>query len=298
MQKRFDATTRNLFRMNPVEWSAYLGHPVADPGRVQLIDSNLSTIAAEVDCVIRLEDPIPWLWNIEFQTGRDLGLAVRLHFYSTLLHHHYKLPVRTSLFLVRKVADGPELTGIHEMRYPGGDVYDRFRYDVVRLWEQPVEPILAAGLTVLPLAPVARVERDDVRGILAAVSERIDREATGDQVRELRTATTYLMGLRYSIDDVHSFIGGIPAMVSNMRLIEESSVYQDAVRKGEVQGRAGEARRILIRHGTRKFGPPDEQAKAHIAALADLDRLQDLIDRVLDVASWDELLAGAPEDPV
>ena len=94
--------------MNPAEWSAYLGHPVADPGRVRLVDSNLSTIAAEVDRVIRLEDPVPWLWNIEFQAGRDLGLAVRLHFYSTLLHHHHKLSVRTSLVLLRPAADGPD----------------------------------------------------------------------------------------------------------------------------------------------------------------------------------------------
>src|SRR5215469_8234794 len=90
MSKPYDATTRNLFRMNPAEWLAYLGHPVADPGRVRLIDSNLSTISPEVDRVIRLEDPVPWLWHIEFQVGRDLGLAIRLHFYSTLLHHHYK----------------------------------------------------------------------------------------------------------------------------------------------------------------------------------------------------------------
>jgi hypothetical protein len=83
MTKPYDATTWNLYEMNPAEWSAYLGHPVVDPGRVRRIDSNLSTITAEVDRVIRLEDPIPWLWHIEFQAGRDLGLAIRLHFYVT-----------------------------------------------------------------------------------------------------------------------------------------------------------------------------------------------------------------------
>jgi hypothetical protein len=124
MSKPFDATTRNLIELNPAEWAAYLGNTVADPGRVRLIDSNLSTITAEVDRVIRLEDLIPWLWNIEFQAGRDLGLAIRLHFYSTLLHHHHKLPVRTSLILLREAAFGPELTGYHEQRYPDGEIYD------------------------------------------------------------------------------------------------------------------------------------------------------------------------------
>ncbi len=191
MSQPFDATTRNLFAMNPVEWSAYLGNPVVDPGRVRLIDSNLSTITAEVDRVIRLEDPIPWLWNIEFQTGRDLGLATRLHFYSTLLHHHHELPVRTFLILLRETADGPELTGTQEMRYPTGEIYDWFRYDVVKLWEQPVEPILAAGLTVLPLAPVARVGRDEVPGVLAAISERLEREASREKAGMLWDATGF-----------------------------------------------------------------------------------------------------------
>ena len=81
--------------MNPAEWSEYLGQPVADPGRVRLIDSNLSTVTADADRVIRLEDPIPWLRLIEIQAGRDIRLEIRLHFYSTLLHSRHRMPVRT-----------------------------------------------------------------------------------------------------------------------------------------------------------------------------------------------------------
>jgi predicted transposase YdaD len=309
MNKPYDATARILSEMNPAEWSAYLGHPVADPGRVRLIDSNLSTIAAEVDRVMRLEDPIPWLWNIEFQAGRDLDLAARLHFYSTLLHRHHKLPVRTSLILLREAADGPELTGIQEMRYPDGEIYDWFRYDIVKIWKQPVERILAAGLTILPLAPVAQVEKAQLPDVLMAISERLDRETTRDQAKTLRDATAFLMRLRYSMDEIASFLRGVPAMLFNIRGIEETPLYQEAFQKGEARGRAEgeargraegeargraeEARKFLIRHGTKKFGPPDEQAKARITALADLDRLHDLVDRILDVASWDELLGAS-----
>jgi predicted transposase YdaD len=298
MTKPYDATTRNLYAMNPAEWSAYLGNPVADPGRVRLIDSNLSTIAAEVDRVIRLEDPVPWLWNIEFQAGRDLGLAARLHFYSTLLHHHHKLPVRTSLILLREAASGPDLTGLQEMRYPDGQIHDWFRYDVVKVWEQPVEKILTAGLTVLPLAPVAQVEKDQVPDVLTAISKRIDREATRDQAETLWKATGTLMTLCYSTDEITSFLRGVPGMLFNIRGIEETPVYQEAFHKGEAQGRAEgeaqgraeEARKFLILQGRKKFGPPDEQSEARIAALSDLDRLHELGARILYVASWDELL--------
>jgi hypothetical protein len=60
-----------------------------------------------------------------------------------------------------------------------------------------------------------------------------------------------------------------------------------------IMGRAEEARTILIRLGTRKFGTPAEEVEARITAMVDLENLEDLIDRVFEVASWDELLAAA-----
>lgn len=297
MSKPFDATTRNLVAMNPADWLAFLGCPVADPGRIRLIDSNLSTISPEVDRVLRLEDPSPWLWHFEFQVSRDLGLPTRLHFYSTLLHHHYKLPVRTTLILLREKADGSDLTGCHEQRYPDGEIYDRFRYDVVKIWQQPVEKILSAGLAVLPLAPVAQVGSKEVPDVLRAVSDRLEREADRDRATTLRDATAFLMGLRYSADEIKSFMQGVPAMLFGIRGLEESSLYQEALHKGEALGRAEGAveksRDILLLQGRKKFGPPDEQIAARIAALSDPGRLDDLIARILDVASWDELF-GSP----
>jgi hypothetical protein len=99
--------------------------------------------------------------------------------------------------------------------------------------------------------------------------------------------------MRYSSDEIISFIRGLPTMLYGIREIEESSVYQDALRKGEARGRADEARKLLILQGRKRFGPPDEQTEAKIAALGDLDRLHELGARILDVASWDELL-GSP----
>jgi hypothetical protein len=289
MTKPFDATTRNLVEMSPAEWSDFLGTPVAHPSRVRLIDANLSTVTADADRVIRLEDPIPWLRLIEMQAGRDIHLVIRLHLYSTLLYSRHRLPVRTTLVLLRKAADGPDLTGYQELRYPDGEIYDWFRYDVLRVWEQPVERVLAAGLAVLPLAPVAKVEREKVPEILVAISDRLKRETNPDQAATLWNATRILMGLRYSDEETAEMIQGVFHMLYGIRGIEESSVYQGILKKG----RADHARTILTRHGTKKFGPPDEQAQARIAAIADTDRLDELVDLVLDVASWDELL-GPP----
>ena len=159
---------------------------------------------------------------------------------------------------------------------------------------------------MLPLAPVSRVETADVPGVLLAISERLERETTPEQAVALWNATKILMGLRYPTDQVDAMVQGVSAMLYGIRGIEESSVYQAILRKGEAKGRAegeakgraeGEAkgavedaRTILLRQGRKKFGPPGERAEAMIVAIADRDRLHDLIERLLDVDTWDELL--------
>ncbi len=90
-------------------------------------------------------------------------------------------------------------------------------------------------------------------------------------------------------------------MILGIRGIEESSVYQDIFAKGRAEGEARgraegefeEARRILLRQGRKKLGEPDERVLALVAGLGDLERLNRLLDRILDVATWDELLAPA-----
>jgi hypothetical protein len=73
--------------------------------------------------------------------------------------------------------------------------------------------------------------------------------------------------------------------------IEESTAYQGILRKGKAIGRIDDARTILLRHGGKKLGPPSERIEAEIATMRDVDRLNDLSDRVDDVSTWDDLLA-------
>jgi len=49
MSKPFDATMRILIELEPAAWLRFLHIPVADPDRVKVIDSNLSTVTAEAD---------------------------------------------------------------------------------------------------------------------------------------------------------------------------------------------------------------------------------------------------------
>ena len=92
------------------------------------------------------------------------------------------------------------------------------------------------------------------------------------------------MGLAYSDELIDRLLEG----VQNMK---EPVTYQKILREGRAEGRAEEAKRILKRLGCRRFGKPEPLIEAAIDAIADLDRLEQLSDRVLEVAGWEELLA-------
>ena len=94
-----------------------------DPSRVRVIDSNISTSLFEADRVLLIDDPVPWIHNIEMQVSRDGWLGERLHVYSALLRYHHRMPVRTTVVLLRKDADAAGLSGDLEQRHPdGGDL--------------------------------------------------------------------------------------------------------------------------------------------------------------------------------
>ncbi|MHB1559751.1 MAG: RpnC/YadD family protein [Isosphaeraceae bacterium] len=301
MANEVDTILRNMTEARPAEWNAFAGGGATEPNRVRVIDSNISTALFEADRVLLVEDPAPWIHNIEIQATRDKLLDERLHVYSALLRYRHRMPVRTTVVLLKKDADRRGLSGELEQRHSDGEIYDQFRYNVIRIWEQPVERILSAGLTILPLAPIARVKRDRVPRVLVAVAERLRREATPEQVSDLWGSTAALIGLRYADPEIEEILRGVSAMVLGIRGIEESSVYQAILKKGiaegeargEARGRAEQARETLIDLGCKKLGPLRKKAKAKIAALEDLDRLKSLTRRISDVASWDELLSSA-----
>jgi predicted transposase YdaD len=91
-------------------------------------------------------------------------------------------------------------------------------------------------------------------------------------------------------------------MILGIRRIEESSVYQDVFAKGEAEGRAkgraegqrqgqlDEAVQAILRLGRRKLGQPRKSVRDKIAAIGDVNDLNRLLERILEVSTWEELL--------
>jgi len=88
-----------------------------------------------------------------------------------------------------------------------------------------------------------------------------------------------------------------------MNILKDSSFYQvileegmekgrkEGLGQGQRQGRIEGARDVLFRQGRIRFGRLDKSTRAAIEAIDDLDRLEQLSERLLTAASWADLLA-------
>jgi hypothetical protein len=114
-----------------------------------------------------------------------------------------------------------------------------------------------------------------------------NRNARGREAAR-RASAFSLMGLRYAEQIAAQVYAGITAM-------EESVTYQAIIRKGMekgiVEGKLQEGKRLLLLLGQNRFGAPDAEVRAAVEALTDLERVEWLSQRLLDVSGWHELLS-------
>lgn len=251
-------------------------------GPARLFNVDLSTVLIQADTVIQVEEPTPWLANLEFQASRDPSLARRLLEYNVLLGRQHGCPVESVAILLRPEADVIGLNGVWRWQRPGGQGWVELGYTVVRVWEVSVETLLAGGLWTLPLAPLGAMPQGAVPEVIRRIEERAEREASASEAGELWTATNVLLGLRYS----REFAAQLMRRVRHMR---ESVTYQAILD----EGRLDEVRQLLLRQGTRRFGPPDAETRALLAGLTERERLETLAEELVVVGSWAELRARA-----
>jgi hypothetical protein len=127
-----------------------------------------------------------------------------------------------------------------------------------------VEEVLSGGLATLPLAPLSEGSPESLPDVIRQIEGRIDREASPGEAGVLWTAVFILMRVRYNKEVIHSVLRG----VKNMK---ESVTYQEILEEGEaigfqkgdvvglLKGKAEEARRLLLRQGSKRFGVPDSK---------------------------------------
>jgi hypothetical protein len=290
----FDSTAKLLVAADPAAWLRLAGLPADGP--VRPVDAGLDTVRAQADAVLRVGRRAPWYLHLELQTGRDRRLPERVHRYNVLLFERERRPIVSLVVLLRPRADGPELTGPVERHDPGGQLYEWFRYQVVRAWQLPTEDLLGGPLGTLPLAPLPELfapgqteaaRRSRARTVVEQVDRRLHVELTGRQADDFRVATQYLLGLRYSRRDSEQLTRGIWSMASLM----DSKPFRELVESSRAEGRAEEARRMLVRIGESRLGPVPASVQASLTSISDIEELERLAIRVSAVQSWNDLFA-------
>ncbi len=281
MAKPFDATLNSLIDLRPGDWAAcFAALTGIPPGPSTVVDTDLAT-TLQADKVFRIDGASPSLLHLELEANPRRGIPRELMRYNTLIDHQHDLPVESVLVLLRPKAFASDQTGHYRRTEAHGNAIAEFRYRVERVWERSVDYWLEAGLGLSPLALLT----DEADGNLEVALDRFRGNLKGTGIDEraaksLLGSSFVLCGLRYQRDRVVEMYRRLSM------LMEESTTYQYILEKGLTQGQKA----LLLRQGTKRFGPPSAANVAAFEAMSDAARLESLAERMLDAADWNGLL--------
>jgi predicted transposase YdaD len=291
MPKPFDACVKDLATRGPSDFISIFDQPSAQP--VCVLNVDLSTVTTAADIVFGIGEPLLEIVHLDAQSSASADKHLDTLAYNSLLYRAYQVPVHSIALLLRPQAQHANLTGmVQYAARPGRSKMD-FRFEVIRLWEVPVEELLAGGLATLPLAVLGKLPatlglEDGLAAVIRQIVARLEREAPPNQADRLLTAAFVLTGLRLPRTTAFQLFQGARAM-------RDSDTYQAILDEGREEGwskgRVDGLQRALLRLGRKRFGEPDQETRQTISDIQDPARLEVLTERLLDVTTWDELLA-------
>ena len=278
MVVHFDNAMRLLVERDPARLCAFLlGRTAAELAGTTRLEAELSARPVRADSVLSLPGP-PHLVHIEFQLhARPERIQRRLvRYWERLEAEHAIAPVQYVIVLAQgggRLGDRFELGGL------------RLDYNVVHLWETPAQPLLDDPF-LCPLATLAeltggrdRTSRfEDVLTRIAAVTDAELRE-------ELAMQAATLAGVHVDRSTLTALLRRILAMPIDLH---EHPFYQEGLEEGREGGREEGAASTLVRLLRRRFPTFDDQDAGLLRSLP-APRLDELTDRLLDLADLDEL---------
>jgi hypothetical protein len=202
--------------------------------------------------------------------------------------------------------------GKHEIAFPGF-VVNRFQFRVIQLnrlkWRDYIatpNPVATALMSKMQIARRDRV-KVKVQCLRLIATLRLDPARSQLIAGFVRT---YLQMTRPELVELQREVGLLPREELNTMLTltnewielgeergEERGIEKgiakgivEGLEQGMERGRATEARSLILRLGTKRFGAASAESEAVLEA-ADIVRLEAFVERLLEVESWQELLA-------
>ncbi len=153
----------------------------------------------------------------------------------------------------------------------------------MRLWQMPVGQFLTGAMSLLPLGPLAKVERSELPKIGREIGRRLQSDHDFAKNDRIVTMISVLMRLRYDHMTTQTLIDSIPdnEEYPGFKMFLDRGRVEGRV-EGQAEGRSHEARALLLRLGSKKFGPATAEQEARLDAIADVERLELLGEKLLD----------------
>jgi hypothetical protein len=281
--KPFDATLNTIIDAHLDDWAKFLAARCGiPPGVASPLDTDLST-TLQADRLFRIDGPVPTAIHLELESSGRLGIPNELLGYNVAARAANNLiPVHSVLVLLRPKATATDLTGTLEIPGANGVPYLTFGYSVVRVWQESLETLLAAGLGLSPLALLTNEAAADLPAAFGRFRQRLRADGVPDSVeRSLLGSTFVLCGLRYEPSQIE-------ALYRNLSMtLEDSTTYQLILGRGRV----AEAQNLVLSLGAKRFGSAPAGVEAALQAIIDLGRLERIHNRLFDATDWNDLLS-------
>jgi hypothetical protein len=244
--------------------------PSVDRTRQLTTDNMLRAIAGSTEVVVHVEIERDWRPK----------LADRLFDYASAAVTATRLPVWSVVVLLRPGGRPPENTGVYRISGADGDAFV-FRYQVVPLWQLDARQMQAQ------LGPAGAPFCAAMRGADEAfIRELADEVRTDPRLAPHDRRST--IQLLYIVSAV--ILGSETARrIFHMESIIQDPNVQDLVRewedKGRAEGRADEARSLLLKVLAARSLPVPADVQARIAGEPDLARLESWLEAAVTAAA-------------
>ncbi len=273
----FDSVSKFQIEQYPVDFATWLlGEPIA---LTRLEPTELSVEPIRADSIILLQSP-ELILHCEFQTDPDPKMPFRMADYR--LRGYRKFPHKRMVQVVIYLREtSSEL--VDQTTFQAGELNHRFQ--VIRIWEVPAS-ILLGSTGLLPYAVLGQTE--DRISVLQQVSTLIE-ELPRTEQSNLFAVTSVLAGLKLD--------RAVIQRLMRSEVMKESVIYQDILAEGEqkgrvegrVEGRTEEARSMVTRQLTKRFGSLPVKLQAQFNALS-IDQIESLGEDLLDFTTINDLL--------
>ncbi len=242
---------------------------------------------------VRLRDPANTeafiLIHVENQSKVEARFARRMFLITARLDEKYDLPIYP-IALFSFNAPRRQESNRYEISAAGRTVLN-FEFEAIQLnrlnWRDFVDrrnPVAVALMSRMRIAPAdrPRVKLQCLR-ILATL--------TLDPARKQLISGFIDTYLRLNREESQVFDSALAALPPEER---EAAMPLTISWKeeGRTEGRVEEARRVLLRIGEKRLGPPSTTTSDQIGAISSIPRLERMLDRLVEVDKWDELLAA------